>query len=143
MNISVCDNLRKRMIPWDNRTNWSKIARQAFQEAVCRLEITDCKGESLEAEARALIVARFKRSRRHDHREAGRQAGRLWAGVKATEDELERMKRGHRNGTTDLNFLFVGDLPAEMGDPKSPDYCIGFVEGALALWAEVETEVRT
>lgn len=150
MNISVPDELREKMKPFDDATNWSNVAVQAFQKKVdlcARLAAID------DVVKRRLIATDAEDD--DDVQAMGQCAGEAWAKEAARMIQLRRLaafeasEDGPEFGDPDVIASAIHGLPVTWagvpGLPPLPDgvaiesgWCEGFVNGALGVYHAVK-----
>ena len=126
MNISLPDELRRRMREHDNDTNWSAIAVDAFRKKVEMLEFVSKEDFSMNDAVTRLRAAR--REAHAGHYELGFRSGRDWAMKKAEWEELIRLKESFPQ-EFDWNQFF-----------QHPD-AVGY-EGLFVRWVIDESASR-
>lgn len=139
LNISVPQNLKKRMDKVRDPVNWSALACEAFERKLG--EIASRK----ETKKMTDVIQRLRASRMKGDSESkrlGREAGQYWAKDRAEAHELERLKRFCERGEIEyggvLDWLAVGNSAFPPGEvlfyaifpehDKDRDYSLEFWE---------------
>ena len=102
LNISVPQNLKKRMDKVREPVNWSALACEAFERELG--EIASRK----ETKKMTDVIQRLRASRMKGDSESkrlGREAGQYWAKDRAEAHELERLKRLLAGDSTTLKAI--------------------------------------
>lgn len=160
MNIYVPDELHQKMQASDySEINWSAVAQQAFEQ---ELKVHAAKKG---IKPMNTVIERLRASKKNVEDQsyvAGINDGRIWAEEHAQYDELTAVVEVH-NGDTSIDgysevvgriLSEAGYQAEEVGDgwkpsmnwraglPPTPErYFEGWVEGAVAVFAEVEDEL--
>lgn len=146
MNLSIPDDLRERMKPFDEGANWSQIAAAAFEERVMTM-----------AELGSIDDAVWHRLRQTEMEDGetifaqGAEAGRKWAQRSARMIHLRRLSAELEKimdletvdphmvaqmalGDTDARW---DDLPGNLEKPSVVDVEAGWLEGFLVAASKV------
>lgn len=148
-NLTIPDELKARMDRFP-KSNWSHVAREAFNNELIKLESTQ------EVESMAQAISRLKASREKTGAEVekdGFRDGHIWAMKYAEYDHLKRLDKynDELTSTTSLVLDYDGFMRAVTNsnnesvyvfDERAPieniDYLVGFFDGALSVYSEVD-----
>ena len=150
INLSIPDGMKQEMEEISGM-NWSAVAAEAFQEVIHRHNFN---GENMNEVKERLLASKAKFEK--EMTEAGETSGRDWAKEVAEYGQialLEKVK--DYPGDLDALFALIADDPSDsyeksdffetiFGDTwesdsskhDNPQFCEGFVKGALALFKE-------
>lgn len=163
MTIYVPDDLKSRMDAaeaQEPKPNWSALAQEAFG-----LECARADNRRKGAGKMNAMIERLRKSKERASNEEqvrGHAAGRAWAQGMAEFDELRRLKAGYGEGTGVVDDFFpkhvlevIRDDGNESWDEvnhwwsahadeegASTMFAVGFVEGALEAFGEVEDQLN-
>lgn len=154
INLYIADALEERMAGYRDRLNWSRIAQEAFEQAI---KIEEMKGENMqEAQLERLRVSRKANAETNHAR--GFARGKEWALDRAEFDELERVVSIDQDWPGDdpresaqyeLAKVLLGEdrpngrdlgecLESLFGDDNpSAEEIEGFIDGATEVYAAV------
>lgn len=152
VSIYISEDLKARMDEVEDAINWSEVARPAFQSAIANFQHRRTRNMDTAIER----LRASKQDATKNDIEAGREAGRDWAGDFAEYAELARLSK------TDLDGNYAGAwdvlkhaISPDDGmsheeileycfgeeEPDSDEYVGGFVEGAQELFDEIKDQL--
>jgi hypothetical protein len=113
--ITIPQSLKTRMDAVQGPVNWSALAARAFEAKLREVEMRDKKALSKEEIVKRLQASQTEDAQR-DH-EAGKEAGKEWAGRQATAKQLKRAAQWVRS---------FDDTPIDWWDVDSPNWTAPF-----------------
>lgn len=170
MNISVPDELKKRMDAVKEEVNWSALACRAFVEKLGEI------AESKERKTMKDVIDRLRASKGRESKgvsAVGREAGKKWAMNAASAFELGRLDRFVRGGNEEHPFSVFDDaytpsehfyfiirnkdddrdrsdasnfwdgieMPTGLESDDEETFVNSFSHGALEVWDRVRTDI--
>lgn len=160
ISIYIPDDMKARMDKASDDVSWSAVAQRAFSVELDFVESVK------EIKTMSDVIERLRTSKQRfaqNELSRAREAGVEWAKKRAQFNELRQIARfdtvgldmlsGEEAAAYVVNFVIGGDhfdesdlayffgIDEDALDSITPEYVEGFVEGAVAVWEEVEDEI--